>query len=291
MEASTYDSKFVSVVAQLLLKNSGMIYGDFVINNILQQAEIGSVPPRIDVCMMHSSKNDFIRECHCLSMKVVADDGGVVSFGPGITQRCYNVSLDPDYWRQMSARFAIQLDVSTMEEQCRDVVAVEVWMTNTAKKEPEPFFKTLDFECNSLYLTDAGLLVSTQVEFATDDVLGRHKALIRIIDDVLKLRTKLMFSCHHTMQAKARKLMEGGWTIYDDTITSINDDTYTGVCLLCHDEVPALHFKLQCCNARYHADCLKASIEHGYTNQCNMCRSPLLLDDIHYVVLNGDNMA
>ena len=283
-------SSFVNAVAQLLLKNNGMIFGDFVVNSILHEVGKGEIPSRIDVWMHHSSKNEFMRECRFQSMKVVERDMQVDS-GNLAVQRSLTVTLDPDYWRLLSAKYPIQLDVSAMEDQCRDIAPVEICMINTHEKNAEPFFKTLDFECNSLFMTDTGMHVSSQVQYDEKDILGRHNAMIRVLDEVKQMRTKLMFSCHHSMQAKARALMEKGWTIYDETITSINDAAYSGVCLLCHDEVPALHFKLQCCNARYHADCLKKSIEHGYTEQCNMCRSPMLLDDIHYVMLNGDNMS
>ena len=59
--------------------------------------------------------------------------------------------------------------------------------------------------------------------------------------------------------------------------STYNEENYSGNCVICMENVPKSHYKLKCCDARYHIRCLYKAMTEGATNmcvtkQCLMCK-------------------
>ncbi len=286
--------KFVSVISETILSSDGIIFGEFVrdvvyyehIRNTVDSNQLPAAPTKITGAMEAETVVSFLQNCRFAYMKV-EEEHAVVPFGGEHADciiRRFKVSLDDAYWRQAASRFPVPMDTRFLEESTKLFPAITVELRMTGNLELGPFIHTLDFECNGLYLTRKGLLISSQV-YGEDVGLLRHfNTLNRVVEDIQQKKARIMFSTNHTLFVRAAELMQEGWTIYDETLTTV-DDPDGGVCLLCHDDLPSTHFKMQCCNARYHGACLKTALAKGYKTACLMCRTPCLFDTRHYVIL------
>ena len=283
--------EFANHVAHLIMQNRGIIYGEFMIQSILAQHNEDVDPPSaMEMCITYDNMTKFLRDCRMNHLVAYPEEDDNLSYdmddnGRGIK---YMVALDSMYWRQVASRYPISVDTFELEEQCKNVAPIHLVVTHTFEVPTEPPLQTLDLECNSLFVSSHGINVSSQVEITDNDILAKYKTITRIMDDIAVKKTRLMFSCNPSMSGKARTLISDGWTIYDDVLTSVNEENETDMCILCHDKVPSLHFKLHCCNARYHGKCLKKCIEAGFTTKCCMCRSEVFLDEQHYVMLDDN---
>ena len=205
----------------------------------------------------------------------------------------YQISLDMMYWKLLSARYPIQLDLSSIERQCHEHPPVTIDIIKTSHQVDEPFFETIDFECNSLFLTKSGLHISKQVDQTQNaGILSSYHTLNRVVEDIKQKRAKLMYSTAPHMQERADELIEQGWTVYDEAITTCaptQTSTTDGfdICVICHGELATTHYKMQCCNAHYHKRCLSSSIKKGFNSKCMMCQQEVYLDECHEVLL-GD---
>lgn len=285
--------EFANHIAHLIMQNKGMVYGDFVIKSILSQHVQDVDPPStMEMCITYDNMTKFLRDCrmnHLMAYpELDEDDSAYHDMGDNAHGVKYTVALDTSYWRQVASRYPISVDTFELEEQCKNVEPLHLVVTHTFETTLEPPFETLDFECNSLFVSNHTINVCSQVEITANDVLGKYKTITRIMDDIAEKRTRLMYSCSPSMSEKAKALLDDGWTIYDDILTSVSEDTETDMCILCHEKVPTQHFKLHCCNARYHGKCLKKCIEAGFTTKCCMCRSDVFLDEQHFVMLDDD---
>ena len=279
--------EFANHVAHLILQNKGMIYGNFVIQSIISQSTPDIDPPSaIQMTITYDDMIRLLRDCRSNHLIAYAEQESNEEIVNNVGVMKYHVGLDNMYWKQVASKYPISLDLSEIEEQCRSVAALQLVVTHTYEECDEPSEETLDFECNSLFVTSSGFHVSSQVEIKNGDIMGKYKEVTRIMEDLNKKKTRLMYSCGVDMAEKGRKLMNDGWTIYDDAITTVTSTDDAELCILCHDKLPVHHFKMYCCNARYHGKCLKDCIDHGFTTKCTMCRSDAFLDDQHYVLLD-----
>ncbi len=286
--------KFLSAISETILSSDGIIFGDFVreavyyehIRNTVEPDQFPTPPSKITGVMEAESVVSFLQNCRFAYMKV-EEEHAVAPFGNEHADyiiRRFKVSLDDAYWRQVATRFPVPMDTHFLEESTRQFPAISVELRMSGDLELGPFTHTLDFECNGLYLTRKGLLISSQVNEEDFGMLRHFNTLNRVVKDIHQKRAKIMYSTNHTLFVRAAELMQAGWTIYDETLTTAHDPD-GGVCLLCHDDLPATHFKMQCCNARYHGACLKTALARGYKTACLMCRTPCVFDTRHYVIL------
>jgi hypothetical protein len=134
-------------------------------------------------------------------------------------------------------------------------VRVDVLFFRTPQKLLPPF-GVPDFECNSLYKTPDGV-IHTQDNDATER---------RVIDDILHFR-----AVQHDDEIdvyRVEKMIAKQWTIvpkYKHIVAVPHDDDKT-TCFMCHEALLADYFRLKCCEAVYHAKCLRDAITHG--NAC-----------------------
>ncbi len=281
--------EFANHVAHLIMRNKGLIYGDFVIQSVLSQHHTGIEPPsKMEMCISYDNMTRFLRDCRMNNLVAYPEEDNDSSYfdrEDNARDVKYMVALDSMYWQQVASRYPISLDIHELTEQCKSVAPLHLVVTHTFENLAEPPFETLDFECNSLFITNHCINVSSQVEVQGLDVLGKYKTVSRIMDDIAAKKTRLMYSCSPYMAEKAKALLSDGWTIYDDALTSVFEANEVDLCILCHEKVRPLHFKLNCCNARYHGNCLKKCIEAGFTTKCCMCRSEIFLDEPHSAML------
>lgn len=70
-----------------------------------------------------------------------------------------------------------------------------------------------------------------------------------------------------------------------------DDNAYEGHCIICHAPVVGNHYKMFCCDARYHSRCLRDACTKGSgamlgTEKCVMCRRTILGLEADYKVLS-----
>jgi hypothetical protein len=149
----------------------------------------------------------------------------------------------------------------------------------TEKPVDHPFFGVADFECNTLYLTKHGFGLSPEI-CPQKDILTKKLEIDRIMDDIINHRAKFMRTSHGS---RCVKLFRKGWTVYDRFLTSIKDKNYDGYCIICHDELPETHFKMNCCDARYHSKCLGKFLDNqnGTIQQCPLCKNHCVIGEEH----------
>lgn len=285
--------KFLTTLSETILKSDGIIFGEFVREVVyyehIRDSSPDQLPPpptKITGVMEAESVASFLQNCRFAYMKV-EEEQMVASYGipdPDFIIRRFKVSLDENYWRQVATRFPVPMDVRHLEDNTKRFPSVSVELRMTGDLELGPFIHTLNFECNGLYLTRKGLLISHQVGEEGFGLMRHFNTLERVVRDIQQKKAKIMFSINHMQYVRTTELLDAGWTVYDETLTTVRD-SQGGVCLLCHEDLPEIHFKMQCCNARYHGSCLKTALAKGYKTECMMCRSPCHFDTRHYVIL------
>jgi hypothetical protein len=186
--------------------------------------------------------------------------------------------------------------------------------TNSLSTVDAPF-GNLDFECNGLIMDKYGIRLSEFVKPLIKNPIQRQRELVRVLDDILQ---KKAIMCERVTLQRSKKMLAKDWLIQSRNIRIVNNNYLTeqsesssddgssstgGHCIICHDECENPHYKLSCCDARYHGKCLvecwNNSSEHSIkrTRKCPMCRIslygtndadlyPFHTDDIYIDTLN-----
>ena len=187
--------------------------------------------------------------------------------------------LNKEFETLMDKMNQVKIDVGT--------VIVDL-LVNQTDKEMDPPFGDLDFECNGLILSKDGIRLSRCLHerhkgrifpLELDDKLAKIKQDIlhkRAVPISQKLTTQLAY--------RTSKMILKGYTIHMQDIITINDEKVSkpkeqlDCCILCHEDFTnAKHYKLSCCEARYHEKCLILTAFKGNTalmrtHNCIMCR-------------------
>lgn len=140
-----------------------------------------------------------------------------------------------------------------------------------------PPFGGADFECNALLMTAGGIMLSPSV-FRDYSIMMRQYKVNAIIDDIKSMRAVYVDTENLTAR-RIQKMRCKGWDVSPRIIVPIAANE-SEMCIICHDDLPCgkSHFKLPCCNARYHRDCLVAALTGDTdfsmkrTMQCIMCK-------------------
>lgn len=145
----------------------------------------------------------------------------------------------------------------------------------------DPPFGPVDFACNSLLLDKSGFRLSRQFAVATDPY-DLTKKFIDVLAQIEHKQAVLVTLKWHRVE----KMRGSKWTIVGlyNEIQHVDSDSdsdseyskYSGHCIICHEGVHDDHFKLKCCDARYHPHCLYNAIVQGTTSmmsrrECIMC--------------------
>ncbi len=136
-----------------------------------------------------------------------------------------------------------------------------------------PFSDKLDFVCNGLIMNSDGINLCEQLA-KTHSVIGKFRLLNSIIDDIVNKRAYVVkFTAHRWEKMDAKKTWEilGENFPVNKTFPEKGED-----CIICHcDE--NVNYKLACCNAFYHLNCLKRTLKHDST-KCAHCRQGIFFD-------------
>ena len=141
-----------------------------------------------------------------------------------------------------------------------------------------PPFHAIDFECNGLILTRAhGLQLCAALRGPDPFAAPAH--LNKVLSDVHARRAVAVNGGASPL--RGARLTRRGFTLHGRAIEQARGP-YEGHCLMCHDAVPALHWKMKCCDARYHGVCLLRTVGGEWDRErdsrghpsCPMCRAP-----------------
>jgi hypothetical protein len=298
-------------IRNIILDNDGMIYGGFVRDSIIHDHfaqefykkypysspqnymnkecypetwQRTSIPNDIDIFITENKFHDLIeilRRNH-FEVKIVFRHDPRDYF-PDIDMRADNTLLHSRLLVKPSVvkdvkRLLLSTSIDTIEIKnvLKNLSVPEIKidvLTSLNDNIKEPFVSPLDFECNALYLTK-GLNINVSSKLTGNisilDVQAKKNA---IIEDIIQKRTRFM-SPHNF---RIRKMMNRGWMIYDSYITTIKETNYEGYCIICHENLDNTHIKCQCCDCRFHPQCLSSMIQSMKKDTCILCSAPCFL--------------
>ena len=185
--------------------------------------------------------------------------------------------------RKLPFKFEIHALVDALKELAPTPIQVDI--ITSKKQYDDPFMTDLDFECNGLYMSKHGLSIAPELVEGYSEY-AKFTQLTKVIDDIIK---RDAVYCHprdtaNNIGARVQKLMKNGWKIKDcqGCIVSMCDENYEGHCIICHEDVPNTHFKMTCCDARYHGECMKKTLECSQQHShCVMCKTFLPFASTH----------
>lgn len=251
---------FIRDVERLVIDNGGTIYGGYV-----RDLVCGAAPSDlsdIDCYMNYHMLDRFFFDIDYCDMKV-----RIVFDRPDATQYIPTINIPEGVIRHMrcevsSAAAAISVDI--MYAKCHRFSFYH------------PPFGTVDFECNGLLLTKSGVALSPTI-YSSLSPMARHEKLNDIIQDI---RDRRAIYVDIPSPLRIAKMMAKGWTIvtkYVEQVEAVAGTEGAEMCIICHEDL-ADHYKLRCCNARYHRTCLVKALDSdnkycvAATGQCIMCK-------------------
>lgn len=127
-----------------------------------------------------------------------------------------------------------------------------------------PFSDSLDFACNGLIMDANGIQLCDQLSRERSS-RGNFRVLHSIMDDIVKKHAYAMkFTFHRWNKMDEKKT----WQILGDQ-SFVNKISKKEDCIICHCE--DAQYKLTCCNAMYHVNCLKRTLQNDHS-RCAHCR-------------------
>ena len=161
-------------------------------------------------------------------------------------------------------------------------------LLSAAAGQPMPPFANLDFECNGLVLTRDGIALSEHLKShivgARDNPMRQQREIQRILKETLEWKARL--AQPEPAAHRVRKMVRKGYRIVGFKYVreaagaaAAPPAAADGAnrCLICHGDLVGAHYKLDCCDARYHARCLERAGSLGANSikeseTCPMCR-------------------
>ena len=147
------------------------------------------------------------------------------------------------------------------------------------ERQPEPPFGNIDFQCNALIYDRRGISLSNELwPTSMFDPVSKASQMKEIMDDIFYRRASVCF-LSAPKEHRIRKMVHKGWSICSPLVKEIRDESYDGHCIICQGSVQnKKHYKLVCCDARYHIECLNDAFDMGpsamgKTCRCLMCKS------------------
>lgn len=158
-------------------------------------------------------------------------------------------------------------------------------MATPPEFQMEPPFGALDFECNGLLMNRAGMRLSKELTRLTvRNPMAYHRRYEQVMKDILARKANIVSRGNEDVpQYRVEKMLKNGWNITKfltvKYMTGAGDEPpYDGYCIICHEDVGAQHYKMRCCDARFHSKCLLDAMQKGdasmeATGKCVMCKS------------------
>lgn len=149
-------------------------------------------------------------------------------------------------------------------------------------RQPEPPFGNIDFQCNALLYDKRGISLSNELwPTSMFDPVSKAHHMKEIMEDIFHRRASVCFMSA-PKEHRIRKMVKKGWSICSPLVKEMREESYDGHCIICQGSVHnQKHFKLVCCDARYHIKCLRDAFEMGpsamgKTCRCLMCKSMII---------------
>lgn len=161
-------------------------------------------------------------------------------------------------------------------------------LVNKTEDILEPPFGNLDFECNGLILGKNGIRLTESLSNSVNMFYNTTK-LHQIMRDILQ-RNAVIVKTNKVDGYRIYKMQKKNWNIITNYthIREVRDNSKEETCIICHEDLEERdHYKLTCCQARYHKQCLldcatKGTMALQVSHKCIMCKKPLhyILEDI-----------
>jgi hypothetical protein len=305
--------KFMCAIRDMILEHDGMIFGGFVRDSLIHDhfarefyklgrnlvwdymdpaidpatADRLLIPHDIDAYMTQKDFEDLTstlqaNRVHIRVAFVRSPDNYITNQDVSDpTLKHYRLSVSIDLAKVTKALAELPVDLGSL---CAPS-DVKLDIITSVKAMEEPFLSRPDFECNALYMTKHGISLSRRVftkRLKYDHELHKN----RVMRDIIERRTRYLNpdpdseASNERMISRIRRMFLRNWVIQDDLMTLVAEDDYPGHCIICHGLVGSHHFKLHCCDGRYHGHCLQAAMSTGtsamrFTNRCFVCKSHL----------------
>ena len=307
--------KFMCVIRDMVLDNNGMIFGGFVRDSIIHdyyasqfyEIAVGdksthlyndslylpntidrtTVPKDIDVRMTERDFEILVEEFRLKKIEVHLEfqrDRTLLS--------AYFANIHSNDLTLQHIRLFLTIDMEEVNRALHNLPikvnhrftppVIKLDVITSKNTFSYPLISTPDFECNALYLTKHGISLAPEISF-TNDFLKQEMKKQKIMKDIIQKKTTYLNPDPDSEVSNAilihrvSTMLSNGWLIEDDIVSTVNDNAYEGHCIICHEIVQNVHFKLHCCDARYHGKCLHNAMSYGLTamrltNTCIMCK-------------------
>lgn len=137
----------------------------------------------------------------------------------------------------------------------------------------EEFSTNLDFECNGLIMNESGIQLGSALSSGLSPI-GMYRRLQEVTDDIEHKRARVV----NLIQNRWKKMDERpGWELFGFNVSKVESDP-GDVCIICHDTLPMM-YKFNCCNARYHKECLLRTLTAGFASECIQCKSDVYIGE------------
>lgn len=132
-----------------------------------------------------------------------------------------------------------------------------------------PPFGPVDFECNGLIMEKGGIMLAPSL-YPQLSVMARQKMMQRIIKDISQ-RKAVYVDDSFLPPWRIQKMLAKGWTVDMKYVVS-HIEPAADVCIFCHDNIDTKHYKLPCCSAVYHKECLVNVLSSDFRSCCIQCK-------------------
>ena len=259
------------------------------------------------------AKNMLVKTLFCRDAKtylpnIKVETGEIMHYRMVIRPNIFVKFDRPSFMMELfEEEFEAMLTKASQIKQEIGIVYLDL-LVNKTNKELDPPFGDLDFECNGLVLSKDGIRMSRCLHerWVTRTLpIELDERLSKIKEDILKKRAvPIPQEMTPKMAYRTSKMILKGYEIVLEDILSIEPDLInssttmehpihidasdsdtmsskednTPYCIVCHEDLTTTrHYKLSCCEARYHEKCLvlaayKGSSAITRTQTCIMCR-------------------
>lgn len=181
----------------------------------------------------------------------------------------------------------VQECITRIYETSTDVncVIIDALVKKIPELQIEAPFGNIDFECNALILTKDGIRLSNQllISHGIVEATARVFKLTQIIQDITEKQAVIARNEHPIDNYRFQKMRLKGWKIITklELVKEIPNPPPSKydkeMCIICHDNFEGNFYKLKCCSAKYHKECLLKTIHTGtsamaLTMCCIVCK-------------------
>lgn len=140
----------------------------------------------------------------------------------------------------------------------------------------DPHYLSLDFRCNGLLMTSNGIELCEELKSGLDPI-GIYRITSSVIEEIERKEAVVV----NLNGKRWDKMVEKGWKITGSAVEKVFEKSED--CLICLQTVETTDmYKLSCCSAKYHIECLSKQItypERGIVDsgRCAHCRRALFM--------------